>query len=215
MTKANKDGWIRWKGGVCPVDCGVLVDVRYRDKSTKERLPALELVPGKMATDWDHTGEVGDIMAYRLHKPEEVRPTEADPSVVEAKQAPKFDPVALRDEVKVMRFLIVEHQAEIAKITARIEEIEIELDNEGFALVEKPQQKQALPDMDDPANWRVGDVLLVTSTEDSIAGSSLHEGELVNVIERSSIHERRITVKTISGKVQHLEPSCFEFHSRP
>lgn len=209
MTKANKDGWIRWKGGVCPVDSGVLVDVRYRDKSTKERLRALELVPGRMATDWSHTKEDGDIMAYRLHKPESARPTEADPRVVEAKQAPKFDPVALRDEVKQINANNRIFQAKIDSNKDRIAEIEKQLAEEGFALVEKPAEKQALPDMNDPKNWRVGDWFTCISD----GWSSFDKGGKYQMIEID-----RDGDPVLKGKYEGVPitlVSNFKFHSRP
>lgn len=218
MTKANKDGWIRHRGGKCPVEKGTLLDVRERSGKIWSGVLALESIDA-LEMYWRHDTPPPkspvEIMAYRLHNPEEARPTEADPRVVEAKQAPKFDPVALRDEVRVMRIAIVAHQACISKNTALIAEIEKQLAEEGFALVEKQDQKQALPDMDDPANWMVGDVLLVKKTGDSIGGSSLGNGALVEFIGRRSMHARRITVKPMIGAIQHLEPCCFEFHSRP
>lgn len=177
MTKANKDGWIRWRGGKCPVAEGTIIDVRYRDGKISTGIPAMSHdVPDlvRCATDWGHKWKSSaEIMAYRLHKPEDARPTEADPRVVEAKSAPEimevsvgyqaihvrpeFDAISMRDEVNEREEEITQYLKNIEENKERIAEIEKQLAEEGFALVEKPQQKQALPDMDDPKNWRVGD----------------------------------------------------------
>lgn len=60
---AKNDGWINWHGGNCPVDKGVLVDVRYRDMSETDGDSAGQLY-------WGFDNETDDIIAYRLHKPE-------------------------------------------------------------------------------------------------------------------------------------------------
>lgn len=76
---AKNDGWIDWGGGECPVPEGALVDVRYRNS---EKFPdtfgtiALA-VGGYGATGrhWNHDGYPNDIIAYRLHKPQEAEKT--------------------------------------------------------------------------------------------------------------------------------------------
>lgn len=65
MTKPNKDGWIRHRGGTCPVEVGVCVDVMHRDGVIYEKVEA-----GIMAAeDWTHSNSCGDIFAYRIHQP--------------------------------------------------------------------------------------------------------------------------------------------------
>lgn len=79
MSKPNKDGWIRHRGGKCPVDVGELVDVRYRDGTFGYKLEACR--DYRFDTEhhsgwdahfeyWDHDGMSGDIMAWRPHKPD-------------------------------------------------------------------------------------------------------------------------------------------------
>lgn len=71
------DGWIEWKGGECPVDHGVMIDVRYRDGVVRKCMPALEPVADYhdvMHQYWQNDGVDGDIIAYRLHKPEQSKP---------------------------------------------------------------------------------------------------------------------------------------------
>lgn len=58
------DGWIEWKGGEYPpVRVGTPIYVRHRD--TGEH-PCT--VGGEYASDWTHTDEPGDIIAYRIVK---------------------------------------------------------------------------------------------------------------------------------------------------
>lgn len=70
---AKNEGWIEWGGGECPVEKGTLVDVKLRCGSvTRQR-------SGK-SLDWQHDGqhELGAIIAYRLHKPQEAEQAKSD-----------------------------------------------------------------------------------------------------------------------------------------
>lgn len=62
---AASEGWIEWHGGECPVDNDAIVEVRYR-------IPNPYQFNNDRAGDfiWLHTGSGGDIIAYRLHKPD-------------------------------------------------------------------------------------------------------------------------------------------------
>lgn len=63
----REDGWIKWRGGECPVPKGTLVDVKYRDGGEASCVPAMEFVSGgRFAVEWDHSGTNGDIIGYRL-----------------------------------------------------------------------------------------------------------------------------------------------------
>ena len=70
---ADADGWIEWKGGKCPVEKGTLVDVKYRGDVVRIGMAALVPVNkchGVTDPYWRKDGGKGDIIAYRLHKPE-------------------------------------------------------------------------------------------------------------------------------------------------
>lgn len=77
---AKKDGWIDWGGGECPVEKGTRVDVRHRDGNE-----GFEKLPGEWGTGrgsaaackWTHDGRPGDIIAYRLSKPQEAAQAKA------------------------------------------------------------------------------------------------------------------------------------------
>nr|DAF78439.1 MAG TPA: hypothetical protein [Caudoviricetes sp.] len=84
---AKNDGWIEWGGGECPVPCGTAVDVKHRCGAVSENQQAwpkhhkesdVVVNPFSNAGQafWRHENSVVDIIAYRLHNPQEV--TEAD-----------------------------------------------------------------------------------------------------------------------------------------
>lgn len=68
---AKNDGWIEWGGGECPVNPSEMVDVIFGHG-------------GRMSTNiadcwrWNHSGTDSDIIAYRLHKPQEAEQAKAD-----------------------------------------------------------------------------------------------------------------------------------------
>lgn len=68
--------WIEWNGGECPVADGTMVDVRYRDGDQINALSAGGHSIGRDASAdyWLYDGYKNDIIAYRLHQPEEVKP---------------------------------------------------------------------------------------------------------------------------------------------
>lgn len=58
----DADGWIEWDGGECPVEDDAIIDIRFRDGHEERGAGA--------GWDWEHSGG-WDIIAYRLHKPEQ------------------------------------------------------------------------------------------------------------------------------------------------
>lgn len=105
----DADGWIDWAGGECPVEEGTLVDVKQRDNWVDE---------GSSAGNWQwkHFGNHTDIIAYRLHQPQDATSRanderlEADLNdcIGQAPGAPQWDgqglpPVGCECEVKSPR----------------------------------------------------------------------------------------------------------------
>lgn len=65
----KNEGWIKWGGGKCPVDDGVLVDVKYRDGEVGFNLPANGLTDDARDASgsfWHNDVNNNDIVAYRL-----------------------------------------------------------------------------------------------------------------------------------------------------
>lgn len=81
---AKNDGWIDWAGGECPVEEGTLVDVRYRCGRENHHVSAGIVcdMGGSdsdwCAEDWSHDNSTHDIIAYRLHQPQEAVQAKAD-----------------------------------------------------------------------------------------------------------------------------------------
>lgn len=73
---AKNDGWIDWGGGECPVSDSTIVEVRYRNGEVKAASPADFYEWGHGRPHFVTTGR--DIIAYRLHKPQEAEQAEAD-----------------------------------------------------------------------------------------------------------------------------------------
>lgn len=83
---AKNDGWIEWGGGECPVEKGALVDVKYRSGEINQHVKAGVLDNGgsmdtALAFRWSKLDEEYDIIAYRLHQPQEAEQDEADDEV--------------------------------------------------------------------------------------------------------------------------------------
>lgn len=74
---AKNDGWIEWGGGECPVERGVLVEVKYRNEKNYH----IKGVNRAWEWSWEHHGTEGDIIAYRLHQPQEAEQAKADDEV--------------------------------------------------------------------------------------------------------------------------------------
>lgn len=165
MTKANKDGWIRHRGGKCPVETKrALVDVRLRDGFVN--------MGTAESFDWGHDGVAGDIMAWKASKTEaKGEPVSQHESPPETSM-PSFDPVSLRQqweslghEIKSNECSIKATQEVIAGLVERQEAIKAELKAAGFLIYAEvdPVKVEASEDMSDPKNWREGDVFTITS----------------------------------------------------
>lgn len=86
---AKNEGWIDWPGGECPVPCGTMVDVKHRCGAVSENQQAwpkhrkksdvmVNPLSNAGQAFWRHENSVMDIIAYRLHQPQEVAHTEAE-----------------------------------------------------------------------------------------------------------------------------------------
>lgn len=66
------EGWIEWKGGMCPVTDGTRVTVRFRNSDEyPDYTGAAYREDGNKASGlyWKNDGEGNDITAYRVVKP--------------------------------------------------------------------------------------------------------------------------------------------------
>lgn len=90
------NGWIDWHGGECPVDSDAIVEVKYRKPSPYQ-------FNNDRAGDftWSHDGFGGDIIAYRLQQPHEVKAAGKDKvtkkfTEPKAPKAPKAKPETIQ-----------------------------------------------------------------------------------------------------------------------
>lgn len=88
---AKNEGWIDWPGGECPVPCGTMVDVKLRCGSVTRQRSGESL-------DWQHDGqyELGAIIAYRLHNPQDAT-TRANDYMLPQDFGPAADEADLND----------------------------------------------------------------------------------------------------------------------
>lgn len=68
----KNDGWIEWGGGKHPpVSTNTVVDVKFKNGNVQSGYPAGEY-------SWEHEWTYSNIIAYRLHKPQEAEQAKAD-----------------------------------------------------------------------------------------------------------------------------------------
>lgn len=68
---AKNEGWIEWDGGLIPVDVRAIVDVKFNNGNIHTN----QLAGGY---SWKHEWADSNIIAYRLHKPQEEEQAKAD-----------------------------------------------------------------------------------------------------------------------------------------
>ena len=211
MSK-NAEGWIRHRGWKCPVEAGVKVDYRMRNGSIDDFGRKSETL------DWVHYQEVGDIMAYKLHKPAEQ---------VEACSKPELQ-IKLPDNYgEIIGGSIdgpLQWRDRIAEIDATTQSLEAEradlvqkLASEGFALIGRINElltdaAQKHEDMSDWRNWKVGDIVECVSHNER--WSAKFAIGSVNVI-KEIITDSDVPVDLTINIGYYVSPFDFKWHSRP
>ena len=230
--KANGSGWIRHRGGKCPVEAGTLVDVRYRSGVICEGVTAL-IYHGDdgfessrsgyldLAVDWSHTKSDGDIMRYKIHKPAEqpeinpavVKNVEAFNDQAELRHDPCADgPLQWRDRIHELDTQSAEvesvYQLQISEITQERESLVQKLAGEGLALVEVVVQP--VENMSDWRNWKAGDLLECVSVRNKHC-ASLTLGKLYRYKGQGCVLDDDGDEQAYPVK----RGECFKLHSRP
>jgi hypothetical protein len=149
MTKQTKDGWIRHRGGKCPVEAGTMVDVRYRDGVEHFKTAAIESADCE-DENWIHEANKAshlatcDIMAYRVCEPvvSEARPVESlslSPECQIVGRSVRVDPLQWRDRITQIDFDIKfeqeRHSSNMACMDQERADLVAKLAAEGFALI--------------------------------------------------------------------------------
>lgn len=127
--------WRRNRGRKTPpVEDGVRLEIKMRSGYV------CKCVPEEVRWCMKYLG--GDIMQWRYAEPQQAQPKPMAQTIeqvienAEAAAAKAFDPIALRDEYKRITAEGAELSQKMAKLNARMGEIEAALRSEGFALVE-------------------------------------------------------------------------------
>ena len=177
--KANGDGWIRHRGGKCPVEPNTIVIPKFRSGDIGIPREACQLA-------WSHTKEIDDVMRYKIHKPAEqpspeIKVTHIDheAGVIHAESASsscgpvkaewietqESNPLKWRNRIRELdtrrKEVEATYRRQTSEITQERESLVQKLAGEGLALVEVVVQP--VEDMSDPANWRKGDLITFVS----------------------------------------------------
>ena len=238
--KANGDGWIRHRGGKCPVEAGTLVDVRYRSGVICEGVTALTYHGDDgfessrsdyldLAVNWSHTKSDGDIMRYKIHKPAEQPVNQVDPSVVvfddqicvttrndtEFPFKPAVNPIEWRDRIRELDTHLAEvestYQRQISEITQERESLVQKLAGEGLALVEVVMQP--VEDMSYWRNWREGDIL--TLVDGDISDADFTSGNQYKFL-RVDEWDQVVVIDDVGDENGYgVNSGMFKWHSRP
>lgn len=212
MSKANKEGWIRHRGGKCPVDDDVRVEYRLRS-GTLGVNKAADL-------DWSHSpGNRCDIMAYRLHKPEQNSHEKEFDACIEKCSATESPSLYIQQIGRAYRENPLQWRDRITEIDATVEALEEEraslikrLEDEGFALIKR--KVEPVEDMSDWRNWKPGDNVEILTT----FGRTEVTGQIL-VVSRIEGEDRtqpvRLTPKDDPDDGWWPHPKDMKWHSRP
>lgn len=208
IAKPLKTKWIRHRGGKCPVEAGVLVDLKMRGGV---------IHIGKFCENhaWIHSGRPFDIMAYRICEPVQVLTApEPEPLTVDEWQAVighPDGPLEWRDRIHTIDFDIAAqneaHRLAIETLEEERVSLVQRLAEEGLQLV----GVAAVPaeDMGDWRNWKDGDLVECVSTEGAYP-AELTLGNTYEIRDGGAIDDEG---DNMDYCVKH--GNCFKWHSRP
>jgi hypothetical protein len=221
-SKANKDGWMRHRGGKCPVEAGVLVDVKVRGGNEFICVDADD-------EQWIHYNHSSDVMRYRIHKPSE-QPV-IEPVVVANVQAfneqaeLRYDPCAQgplqwRDRLlelqNEMAYEKERYEANLLNMQQESADLIQRLESEGLQLLQAKAcgSVQPVEDMSNPETWASGDLLKIVYADST---DSYAAGDVVSMKKISLSNSRYgfVFVEDENGKGWSMIIDQVKFHSRP
>ena len=206
----DADGWIEWKGGECPVEKGALVDVIWKDGTERVGVKALH-IGGAGHKFWVADGMVNDIIAYRLHRPDAVKPTdfgaigddETNPAAKEGLESMEYRPTIeqLAADYRNAKDYAERKQQEADDAKADADEAmrKLELAGEAIGLTVSPITEKKEPELviTDWRDLRVGDEIEVFNFECHWSESSRKQ-ELMSgpcVVMRAEVGDVHIELK--------------------
>lgn len=218
MPKANKDGWIRHRGGKCSAPELSVVEVRLRNGTV---LPAHDCE----RFTWEHSAVETDrqIMAYR---------------VVDMREPVRYDydycdcdcngPIQWRERIREIdaeqESEEAAHKAETERRDAERASLVSKLKAEGFVLIqsdepngeaESAQHDIAQQDMSDWRNWRPGDLVECVNGAGWSFFKEGHTYPVTDVVENDKNAEPGWCPIHLSNRVIGDFASDFKWHSRP
>lgn len=224
MTKQTKDGWIRHRGGKCPVDAGAMVDVRYRDGVEHFKTSAIES-PDCEEENWIHEANKSsvlascDIMAYRVCE-HVVDRAQVDPAALAEIASINVahyseNPIQWRDRITQIdadiKFEEERHCSNMACMDQERAELVAKLAAEGFALIAAVVEPvEPVEDMSDWRNWKAGDLV-----DDQNDAGGYGKPPAVRTINRIDSCDSSCPVK--AGGLWYTARECksLSWHSRP
>ena len=211
----DADGWIEWKGGKCPVESGTLIDVKYRDDHLQLGCRALDRCDSELyaTTHWGSSGGAADIIAYRLHKPEQQLGELCDKVTEENKHEhvgakPTIEQLVDDYQQAVMLAEIKQHDADAAKADADSKLKALELAGETIGLLVSPITEKKEPGLI-ITDWRdlmAGDVIII-----HCFGDVYSESKVIDVGD----NKVRVKYHTGANRMVDLSEKRWEFIRRP
>lgn len=165
----DADGWIEWKGGECPVGAFDVIEVRFRDYFNEVNHAGESRV-----YDWVHHGSRTDIIAYRLHKPEQAKPAAVgdDETNLAAREElesidyqPSIEQLAGDYRNKLAIATQAQEEADSHRCGAEValSKLEIAINELGFKIEPITAKQEPELVITDWRDLRVGDVVFVDS----------------------------------------------------
>lgn len=210
MSKANKDGWIRHRGGKFPESAKGFdeIEVRFRngDVDSSDSWPR-----------WTHNCGGLDIMAWRGH---DLSTTEDICAVVDAAYKPAIAHADLRERYDgpiKWRDRITEIDSTTQALTTERAELVQKLASDGFALIGRindllTEAAQNHEYMSNPKFWRDGDMVEILSS------TNCAWKRWKGMTGRVEIEEDNMAPKIVfgCGEYWRANKNCtFRWHSRP
>ena len=157
----DADGWIEWKGGECPVGEGDRIDVKFSDGD--------ELFDVSSDWGWDVDAGGCNIIAYRLHKPEQANPEFCESvtrSIPEPELKPTIEQLAADYRNAKDYAERKQREADDAKADVGAKLKALKLAGEALGLLVSPitASHEPEPVITDWRDLRVGDVIEVTGS---------------------------------------------------
>lgn len=211
---ANKDGWVRHRGGKCPVEAGTLVDVRLRSGAILYCTEASNIYWSRVENP-----NQGDVMAYKIYYSSEQPEIAEEPSPVDP-VAPIAGPLQWRDRITEIdaesKAENERHSAAMTALSTERAELVQKLASEGLAMIER--KAEPVEDMSDWRNWKAGDLITHVAGDwtDYTKGKQYPVKEVGAefIKTRDDVEDRFMEVDGAYMFEDGRFPS-FEWHSRP